>query len=94
MSHVRQSRPNSGLGFQVEDIKTCELVLSSPRNDWEGGEAAEVSWSPMWGRVPVTPSVRELGILFDAEHVTSTNTQRWGNATGGGVSRAPLASGP
>ena len=29
MAHVRQSRPGSGLGFQVKGLNTFQLVLAS-----------------------------------------------------------------
>ena len=29
MAHIRQSRPDSGLGFQVEVLKTFKIVSSS-----------------------------------------------------------------
>ena len=39
MAHIRQSRPDSGLGFQVKVLKTCYVALFSLRSGArEGGE--------------------------------------------------------
>ena len=41
MARVRQSRPDSGLGFQVKVLETFQVVSSSLGNDI-GGAAAEM----------------------------------------------------
>jgi len=40
MAHTRQSRPDSGLGFQVQVLKTCQVVLSSLGSGREGASDA------------------------------------------------------
>jgi len=32
MAHIRQARPNSGLGFEVKVLETVQVVPSSPRS--------------------------------------------------------------
>ena len=48
MAHIRQSRLDSGLGFQVKDLQMFEVVPSSPLNHFGVGtppSAVERKWN-------------------------------------------------
>ena len=45
MAHIRQSRPDSGLGVQVEAIETFQVVLSSPGSS-RGHLRKPCTWTP------------------------------------------------
>ena len=74
MAHIRQPRPDSGLGFPAKDVETFEVAPSSFGTGWTKVSAVQsrVVWGTHYGG-PINQNrgrpLKEVDLEFDLREV-------------------------